>query len=286
MSLSLIIVAHNEEDTIAATIKSAYGLVSEIVLIDAASTDATVAAAKAVDTQNKLKVFKEDNPPNFIINKQRALEKATKEWILELDADEIVTQALAEEITSVFHPTPASDMAPIAYWIPRLNHLMHKPLRKGGQYPDYTIRLYQRTHAKFPVKTIHDQVEIDNLPTTKGNTIVNDNIKQLTSPILHYPYKHLVVYFRKWAQYAVFDGDECYAQGLRPSTKNFITYCVGKPLHWFLLTYVRHRGYVDGFPGLVFSFFSGLRFWVVYMRVYELNVISHTTSITHGDKNS
>ena len=274
MAISLIIVAHNEEKYIAATIKSAYDLVDEIILVDAACTDGTVKAVEAVDKEKKLKVYHHDNPPNFIINKQRALDKATKEWVLELDADEIVTPALGEEIAAATGSDPArvGPSSPHAYWLPRLNHFMNIPLRKGGQFPDYTIRLYQRTHARFPLKTIHDQVQIDGLPTTKNNVIINDTIQKLASPLLHYPYRDLMAFFRKWAQYAMYDGDEWYVQGMRPSAANFFTYCVAKPLHWFLLTYFRHRGYTDGFAGLAFSFFSGLRFWVGYMRMFELTV--------------
>jgi hypothetical protein len=160
----------------------------------------------------------------------------------------------------------------VAYWMPRLNHIMNKPLRKGGQYPDYTIRLYKKDHARFPVKTIHDQVQIDDLNTTKANIIVNEKIGMLKEPLLHYPYRSLVTFFRKWAQYAEFDGDEWYKNGMRPSLLNFLNYCVWMPHYWFLLTYIRHRGYVDGFPGLAFSFFSGLRYWVAYMRMYELSI--------------
>lgn len=267
MSISLIIVAHNEEKFIAETIKSAYDLVDEIILIDAASTDETVKAVQDIDKEKKLKLFREDNPPNFIINKQRALEKASKEWILELDADEIVTTELAKEIQGRILAGPG----PVAYWLPRLNHLMNKPLRKGGQYPDYTIRLYKKDHAKFPVKTIHDQVQIDDLRTTKDNFILNEKIGKLESPLLHFPYRSLVGYFRKWAQYAQYDGDEWYKMGMRPSLITFLDLCVWKPIYWFFLTYFRHRGYVDGFPGLAFSFFSSLRYWVSYMRVYELS---------------
>lgn len=267
MALSLIIVAHNEEEHIGKTLASVYDFVDEIILVDAASTDETSKAAEAVDKEKKLRIYHEDNPPNFIINKQRALEKATKEWILELDADEIVTPELAAEMQDLV----LKDSGTVAYWIPRLNHIMNKPLRKGGQYPDYTIRLYKKAHAKFPVKTIHDQVQIDGYNTIKANVLANEHIGMLINPLLHYPYKSLVTFFRKWSQYAVFDGDEWYKNGMRPSLGNFINICVWNPLYWFLLTYFRHRGYVDGFPGLAFSFFSGLRYWVSYMRLYELS---------------
>lgn len=267
MAISLIIVAHNEEGYIAETIRSAYELVDEIILVDAASTDGTIKEVEALDKDKKATIYREDNPPNFIINKQRALERTTKEWILELDADEIITPALATEIRSLFSgQTPPSH---IAFWIPRLNHFMNKPLKKGGQYPDYTIRLYKKDHASFPVKTIHDQVQIDQLQTTKNNVITNEKISTLQNPLLHYPYRNIHTFFRKWTQYAALDGDEWYEKGMRPSLGNFLNYCIWMPQYWFLLTYIRHRGYVDGFPGYAFSFFSGLRYWVSYMRMYE-----------------
>lgn len=280
MSLSLIIVAHNEAEHITSTVKSVYSLVDEIILVDADSTDGTEDAVKKIDDKNKLKTYRYDNPPNFIINKQRALEKTTNDWILELDADEIVSPELSKEIERTLMnendttQTNAENVRPVAYWIPRLNHLMGKPLTKGGQYPDYTIRLYKKDHARFPVKTIHDQVEVDGLKTVKGSGIITERIGQLTNPIMHFPYRTLVSFFRKWAQYASYDGDEWFKAGMRPGLGTFMTLFIWKPLHWFILTYGRHRGYVDGFPGFIFSLLSAMRYWVSYMRIYERSVQS------------
>ena len=118
----------------------------------------------------------------FHINKQKALEKCKGDWILQLDADEVVSEELAREIKIVIEernvvipakagihgsPIGVGDDKTIlqndkfvAYWIPRLNYFLGKPLRKGGQYPDHTIRLYRNGKAKFPCKSVHEQVEV------------------------------------------------------------------------------------------------------------------------------
>lgn len=254
---------YNEEERILDTVKSVYEWIDEAVIVDGTSSDNTVAVLKKFDTDKKIKILIEDNPANFIVNKQKALDACSGDWILELDADEIVTADLKAEIQNILKDPGEK----VAFWMPRLNHFLGSPLTKGGQYPDYTLRLYKRGHARFPVVSVHDQVEIDGEKTTKANVIVNEKIGQLTNPLLHYPYKDLVSFFRKWAQYASFDGDDLYKKGVRPSFKNAVIYLKLKPIHWFLLTYFRHRGYVDGFAGFMFSLLSGLRFWVMYMQI-------------------
>lgn len=273
--LSLIMVVHNSEDVIERSIRSAYDLVDELVIVDGESTDKTVDILKKLDKDKKTRILSEKNHPNFILNKQKALDSAEGDWVLELDDDEVVTPELATEIKKTLTQSVSGDSEKtsqkLAFWIPRLNHFLGKPLRKGGQYPDYTIRLYKRTAARFPGKSIHDQVEINGRQTTKGNVILDASIGKLTHPILHYPYKNIMIFFRKWAQYAMWEGDEQYKKGVRPSFGTGFSYLIVKPKMWFLKTYFRHKGFVDGFPGFMFSVLSGLRFWVEYMRIVELS---------------
>ncbi len=106
----------------------------------------------------------------FHINKQKAVERCTKDWILQLDADEVVSEELKKEIVKLLNCLIAKKKSKknlpgltrlrkietwqvkIAFWIPRLNFFLGRPLRKGGQYPDYTLRLYRSGVARFPCK--------------------------------------------------------------------------------------------------------------------------------------
>lgn len=95
--LSIVLATHNEEENIANCLQSVRSIADEIVIVDGSSTDKTREIAKRFGAR----VFKRSNPKNFHINKQIALQKARGDWILQLDADEIVTPELASEISAV-----------------------------------------------------------------------------------------------------------------------------------------------------------------------------------------
>ncbi|MCR4326638.1 MAG: glycosyltransferase family 2 protein [Candidatus Roizmanbacteria bacterium] len=254
VSVSVCMAVHNEEDRIGSTLEQVIDWVDEVVIIDGESTDKTVQVAQSFG--KKVRVYHEKNAPNFIANKQKAIERAKSAWTLELDADELVTDALKDEIRQ------AVITDNVGFRIPRLNHFLGKPLKKGGQYPDLKFRLYRSGFAQFPSQSVHDEAALISEHAAEPTG-------QLSSPLLHYPYASIAVYMRKTIQYAQFEADVLYEKGVRPSVGLWIQYYIGKPLYWFGLTYVRHRGYVDGFPGFAFSLFSSIRYWFEYAALYE-----------------
>src|SRR3989338_3606257 len=162
MKLSVAITTHDEEKAIEKCLTSVYDWVDEIVVVDGESTDKTVDLIKKFDQKGKIRLYHEKNPPMFHINKQKAIEKCHGDWILQLDADEVVPGDLKNEILSVVNLKSEARLAvnhlpsgkqnqlstlPVAYWIPRLNYFLSRPLKKGGQYPDYIIRLYKNGAA-------------------------------------------------------------------------------------------------------------------------------------------
>lgn len=262
MSLTCTLAVHNEEQNIERCLKSVYTFVDEIVLVDGESTDHTVELAKKLDTKKKLKVISTPNKQNFHIMKQMANDAATSEWIFQIDADEAVSKDLAAEIQQIVE-TNSSEFD--GYWIPRLNYFLGKPLRKGGQYPDKTLRLYRAKKGRLPCKSVHEQAEV------KGE------VSELTSDLLHYPYPTFSMYLEKWYRYALLEAQQDHADGIRPNMSTALEYFVTKPLYWFFKTYIRHRGYVDGFSGFVFSYFSGLRYVAEYVFLYEIDRTSKRT---------
>ena len=121
---------------------------------------------------------------------------------------------------------------------------------KGGQYPDYTIRLYRNGYAKFPCKDVHENVEI------KGE------IGYLKNPLLHYADPDFSHYLMRWDRYTTAE-----VERMPKETKlNFFNYIFWKPKITFLMMYFRHKGFMDGFPGFVFALFSSIRFWVIYVK--------------------
>ena len=256
-NISVCIATFNEAANIQKCLSSVYDWVDEIILVDGSSTDSTIKLAQAFGS--KVKVFSEKNLAMFHINKQKALDKATGTWILQLDADEEVTKELKEEINSNVLTLKRSNVETtiVAYWIPRLNYFIGRPLRKGGQYPDYTIRLYKNGVAKLPCRTVHEQA------TVKGK------VGFLQNPMNHYPYQTFSDYLIKWDRYCDLEAQVLFERKIRPGLWLFLQYFLFKPKIWFVQTYFRHKAFRDGFAGYVFALFSSLRFLLIYIKLYE-----------------
>lgn len=260
MKLSLCIATFNEESNIHYPLDSAYDFVDEVIVVDGGSTDKTVEKAKSYGS--KVKIFIESNPPMFHINKQKAIERAKGEWILQLDADEALSDELKEEIDSLLHDfTIEKNNNEVmeqwkndAFYIPRKNWFLTRFLMKGGQYPDYTIRLYKNGSAVFPRRNVHENVEV------KGE------IGYLKNPILHYADPTFERYLTRWNRYTTLDASLLAEKGEKIG---FISYFFIKPKLTFLSMYFRHKGFMDGFPGFVFALFSSIRFWAVYIKFYS-----------------
>ncbi len=249
MKLSLCIATFNEEDNIHYPLDTAYDLIDEVIIVDGGSTDKTVEKAKSYGS--KVKVLLENNPAMFHINKQKAIEEAKGDWIIQLDADEALSEELKKEIMRAIGE--AGNVT--AYNIPRKNWFLHRFLMKGGQYPDYTIRLYKNGAATFPRKNVHENVEI------KGE------IGYLKNPILHYADPNFERYLTRWNRYTSLDANLLIEKGEKI---NFFSYFIIKPKLTFLSMYLRHKGFMDGFPGFVFCLFSSIRFWAVYVKWWNL----------------
>lgn len=250
MKLSVVLATYNEEQNIRSCLESVKGLADEIVVVDGTSQDKTVEIAKEAGA----KVIVAKNLPNFHINKQKAIDAARGEWVLQLDADEVVSSVLRDEIKSKIND---SNSEYNGYWIPRKNFFLGRFLMKGGQYPDFTLRLYRRGKGRLPQKDVHEQAEVDG------------KVGYLKQSLLHYPYKCFSNYLTKWMRY-----NKLTAGQIKEKLKNKnviyqigfgVGYLIIKPVYWFLLTYFRHKGFVDSWQGFVFSLFSALRFPVSYI---------------------
>jgi len=252
--LSVVLATFNEEKNLSGCLDSVRDLADEIIIIDGSSVDKTVEIAKKYGA----KVIVVKNLPNFHVNKQKAIDSATKDWILQLDADEKVSKELAEEIKSKL----AGNFSTNGYWMARKNWFLGRFLMKGGQYPDYTLRLYRKGKGYLPQVHVHEQAE------------VVGRVEYLRHALLHYPYTNFASYLVKWNRY-----NDLLATQIKESLRNksFIMrvvyaagYLIIKPAHWFLTTYIRHKGFMDRWPGFVFSLFSALRFPVSYIRYLSL----------------
>lgn len=245
-TFSVVLATFNEEKNLPDCLDSVRQLADEIIVVDGTSNDKTVEVAKKYGA----KVAVTDNPPVFHINKQKAIDLATKDWVFQLDADERVTPELAREIKSVVSHKPSV----IGYWIPRKNWFLGRFLMKGGQYPDYTLRLYRQGRGRLPQKTVHEQA------------IVEGKVGYLKNPLVHMADSSLRRYFIRFNRYTNLIANELKEKKIGYNPVMAISYIFVLPFWWFMLTYVRHKGFMDSWQGFVFSFFSALRFQIAYLK--------------------
>lgn len=247
--ISVVLATFNEETNIRMCLGSVKGWVDEIVIVDGASTDSTV---KIAQEEFNATVINEKNRENFHINKQIAINAARFHWILQLDADEVVSKPLKNEIEEILKNGDKYN----GYWIPRKNWFLGRFLMKGGQYPDYTLRFYKNGKGRLPQKDVHEQA------------VVEGEVGYLENALLHYPYKSFSFYLSKWNRYNKFEGglikERMKGMSFVAKAFGFLDYLFLKPTLWFFWTYIRHKGIMDSWQGFVFSFFSSVRFPVSY----------------------
>jgi len=247
--ISVTLATYNEEKNIAKVLESVKELADEIVIVDGTSKDKTVEIAREFGAH----VIVRENPKIFHINKQIANDHAKMDWILQMDADEKITPELTKEIREKIENEEIN-----GYWIPRKNYFLGRYLMKGGQYPDYTLRLYRRGKGKLPQKDVHEQAEVEG------------KVEWMLHPMEHFPYDNFSNYLFKWKRYNSIFADQMIEER---KSKSFlfklfksIEYLILKPIYWFLLTYFRHKGIIDSWQGFVFSFFSAMRFPASFIK--------------------
>jgi glycosyltransferase involved in cell wall biosynthesis len=276
--LSVVLAVRNEEGNIARCLDSVKGFADEIIVVDEYSTDKTVEIAKKYGS----KVYLEPHHDLFHITKQIALEKATCEWILQLDADEVVTPELAKDIVSVlesgYQAKPnalferhqkliekrdgsiGKKTGEIAgYFIPRRNIFLGRPLIHAGVYPDGVIRLVKNGKARFPQKSVHEQIELDG------------EVAWLSGDLMHYDSPTLKRYLVRFNRYTDLQAGELKAAKTPKNFWNFLVYILFKPLFTFFNLYFRHLGVLDRGVGFLWSFFSAMHFPISYFKYLTSN---------------
>lgn len=282
--LSVVLATFNEEENIGRCLDSVKGFADEIIIIDGNSSDKTVNIAK----KYKANIIKTTNKPNFHINKQMGLKAAENEWILQLDADEVVSSSLAKEIKRTIQMSDkqidnrqidvnkqklfirhqslieardgnfSKESGEIsAFFIPRSNYFLGRHLKYAGTYPDGVIRLVKNGKAKFPCKSVHEQIQ------------VSGRVGWLANDLIHYDSPTFAKYITRANRYTSFTAKQLKSQKVPLNFKNHIYYLFIKPTKIFFNLYFRHKGFLDKFPGFVFSLFSGFHFTLAYMKYWE-----------------
>ena len=254
--LSVVLATHNEEDNIGRCLEAVKDIADEIVVVDGKSSDQTVQIAKKYGAR----VIIRENPANFHINKNIAINAAKGDWVLQLDADEVVSPELAAEIKEKTHLSGGNHLKGEnmnGYWVNRRNWFLSRFLTKGGQYPDPTLRLYRREKGRLPAKDVHEQA------------VVDGPVGHLKHDLLHYRDTSFTKYLDGVNRYSSFAASQMQARHEKHSLLNALNYLILLPLLTFLKIYFRHLGLVDGYPGFVFALFSGLTHAMAYIKYWQ-----------------
>jgi glycosyltransferase involved in cell wall biosynthesis len=250
ITLSVAIAVFNEGKNIKACLESVKGLADEIIVVDGGSRDETVKVAGNF----KVTVIETDNPPIFHINKQKALDACHSDWILQLDADERITPLLHKEILEVIQ----SNTIHKGFFIARNNYFWGHLMKKGGQYPDYVIRLVKNGYASFPCKSVHEQIAI------------NGSAGYLKNPMDHISYRTKEDYWKKADTYTSLTAKEFDAKHMEVSFWVWIRYCVIKPIQTFFSLAIRHKGILDGWYGFLFALWSSMHYPIAYGKYRKM----------------
>jgi len=246
IKLSVTLAVYNEEKFLGRCLDSIKDIADEIIVVDGKSMDKTTDIAK----KYKAKIITTTNKANFHINKKMANDNASGEWILQLDADEVVSPELKKEIKETVGSNPLEN----GFWIPRANFFLGKFLKKGGAHPDYTLRLYRKSFGNLPAKSVHEQA------------VVEGKLGFLKNNLLHYNNPTFGIYIEKRLNR--------YTDLMAKEVKGgFVRNVFWNPLfdsrQGFLFIYFRHLGFLDGFPGFVWALFSALHFPIAYFKSVE-----------------
>ncbi|MDY6904688.1 MAG: glycosyltransferase family 2 protein [Thermodesulfobacteriota bacterium] len=241
--ITIAVIAKNEADRIEAMLKSA-AFAAEVIVVDSGSTDGTQAlcekyGARVVETHWR----------GYAGQKQFTMEQATSDWILNLDADEAVSDELAGEIQRAIQQA-APDIN--GFSMPRLSKYLGRWIRHGGWYPDRKIRLVKKGAGAWKGDGLHETLVVD------GKTA------RLSAPILHYVYRDI------FDQVATINRFSDLSAGERGRAGSwYVLAGLGHALGKILECYVWKRGILDGLPGLIIAVNSAFYVFLRHAKAWE-----------------
>jgi glycosyltransferase involved in cell wall biosynthesis len=242
-TLSVIVITKNEAELIGQCLESVKWA-DEIVVVDSGSQDATVDICRRYTD----KVVVTDWP-GFGPQKNRALDLATGDWVLSIDADEEVSPELAQEIQRVLQ-TPTAQ----GYTLSRLSSYCGRFMRHSGWWPDPVLRLFQRNAGRFTDARVHERV------------VVQGTVRALHATLLHHSYRSLDQVLHKVNHYSHESALALQAKGRRAG----LSTAIGHGLWTFIRTYIFKAGFLDGREGFILAVSNAEGTYYRYLKLMYL----------------
>jgi glycosyltransferase involved in cell wall biosynthesis len=254
--LTVTVITRNEAANIAAALESVRWA-DEIVVVDSESTDLTVDIARRFTDKVVVRPW-----PGYVAQKNFAAEQASHDWILSLDADERVSEALAGEIRTLLAGTPRA----MGYRIPRVTFHCGRWIRSTDWYPDFQLRLYHRRHAQWTGQLVHESV------TTEGA------VERLRGEIQHFAYRDIAHHLQTMDRYTTLAARQMFEAGRRASWIDILV----TPRLTFFRNYILRGGFRDGMAGLVISAMNAYYVGLKFAKLWELCSLSTSTPPAPG----
>jgi glycosyltransferase involved in cell wall biosynthesis len=253
--LSVVIITHNEEANIGRTLASVQPLVAgnkgEIIVVDSGSTDRTFDIAQSCGAKVFIEAWK-----GYAAQKNSAIDKATGDWILSLDADEELEPALTEELLFLLSQKTTAHSEVAAFYIHRRNFFLGRWIKHGGFWPDPKLRLFRKGVAQFEMRLVHEDV-------TRTGGISG----QLKHALLHHSYPTLADYIDHMNRYSSLGAEMAVAKGYGGFSLFNI---VARPFATFLYNCIFRLGFLDGREGLLLHLYHAVYVSWKYAKAWEL----------------
>ncbi len=239
------IITKDEADSIADALKSLCWA-DEIIVVDAESTDETVAIARQFTERVYVRPWN-----GYVDQKNHAASLATHDWIFSLDADERVPEKLSAEIRALL----ASEPTLRGFRMPRVSFHLGRWMRTTDMYPDYQLRLYDRRHARWDGMHVHESVNVK-----------TGVVGYLKNELQHYPYKDLSEHLIRMDRYTTLAARQMFEKGKRTTRLELLLH----PPVAFARNYIVKGGFRDGKPGLIISLVNWYYVMLKFAKLWEL----------------
>jgi glycosyltransferase involved in cell wall biosynthesis len=260
MKVSVTVITRNEAADIGAALASA-AWADEIVVVDSASTDDTVAIARQYTDRVVVREW-----PGYVAQKNYAASLASHDWILSLDADERVTPGLAGEIRKTLAGSPAY----AGYRMPRVTWHLGRWIRTTDWYPDYQRRLYDRRVGQWTGRYVHESLTIDG------------RLGTLASELQHFAYRDIADHLETIDRYTTYAARQMHESGRRAGWLRI----AGHPPLAFLRNYILRGGVRDGAAGFIISAMNAYYVFLKLAKLWELQSVTTATETQRTQRNS